>query len=225
MNSQTRLHLNELRLQLSRLQKNQQRDLENFRNLGSLKISTEVMKKKQDELKVNMDKREKEMDELERKINSDNLESEVKKVYSADTQEVKNKNRKKQTTKLLEDEKELVDLVFKNEPVKQLKKSEFKPNPEKLLEKQMVSGYTHYLKAIDTLPDYMINNLAEMPGNKGYSWKGVWFFGELPNERNQPIVVFEKCGKDVTKIHEIDGHEYRIFEKIGKDKKKLIWTK
>lgn len=227
MNQQTRLHLNELRLQLGRLQKNQQRDIDGLKNLLNLKIHPDLLKQKQNELKEKMKVREKEMDELEARINSDNLESEVKKVYMEDTQEVKNKNRKKQATTLLEDEKEVVSLVLKDPyKDKKFKKSEYKPNPDKLLEKQMVSSYNHFMKACETIPDYMTEKLANMPGNKGYIWKGVWFFGDLQNERNQPVVVFEKCPNNVTKIHEIDGKEYKIYEKVTKDaKKKLIWSK
>ena len=60
-----------------------------------------------------------------------------------------------------------------------------------------------------------------MPHNKGYIWKGIQCFGELPPE-NDTIVLFEKLRGNVMKIHEISKKQYVIHEKQGKGQKKLI---
>ena len=60
-----------------------------------------------------------------------------------------------------------------------------------------------------------------MPNNKGYIWKGIQCFGELPPE-NDTIILFEKLRGNIMKIHEITRKHYLIYEKQGKGQKKLI---
>ena len=73
-----------------------------------------------------------------------------------------------------------------------------------------------------SVPDYILRNLDEMPNNKGYIWKGVWCFGRLKEEKGKPVIMFEKCRDGIMKIYEIDEYERKIFEKKGKDRKILI---
>jgi hypothetical protein len=73
----------------------------------------------------------------------------------------------------------------------------------------------------DTIPDYIKENLKTMPNNKGYIWKGIQCFGELPPE-NDTIILFEKLRGNIMKIHEITRKQYLIYEKQGKGQKKLI---
>ena len=73
----------------------------------------------------------------------------------------------------------------------------------------------------DTIPDYIKENLKTMPNNKGYIWKGIQCFGELPPE-NDTIILFEKLRGNIMKIHEITRKHYLIYEKQGKGQKKLI---
>lgn len=86
--------------------------------------------------------------------------------------------------------------------------------------------YAHklYNKAIDTLPEYMSKNLQEMPNNKGYIWRGCQFYGKLKEQTNQPVLLFEKTGKNILLIHEITPSVHKIFKKEGKDRKILNST-
>lgn len=79
-----------------------------------------------------------------------------------------------------------------------------------------------FFNICDFLPPYIVRNLKEMPNNKGYIHKGIWCFGELPNEDNTNIIMFEKCYNDIMNIHEIDQNYYCIYEKIGKNRKTLL---
>lgn len=84
----------------------------------------------------------------------------------------------------------------------------------------------YFTRVCNELPDYMRNNLAGMPCNKGYIWRGVWFFGHLEATR-QPLVMFERKGK-IQVIHEFtdigrDMREYKIFEKEGQNRKQLVF--
>lgn len=81
-------------------------------------------------------------------------------------------------------------------------------------------GYKYFVKVCNEIPSYMVKNLAEMPNNKGYIWRGVHFYGDLPKESG-PIVMFEKKGSSLM-IHEHTDTEYRLYEKDGSNKKQLV---
>lgn len=88
-------------------------------------------------------------------------------------------------------------------------------------ERDMKYAYKYFNKVCDTLPEYIQINLSEMPDNKGYIWRGVHFYGELP-ETPGPRVMFEKKRGGILVIHEYTEREYKRYEKVGKEKKKLV---
>ena len=88
-------------------------------------------------------------------------------------------------------------------------------------ERDMKYAYKYFNKVCDTLPEYIQINLSDMPNNKGYIWRGVHFYGELP-ETSDPRVMFEKKRGGVLVIHEYTEREYKRYEKVGKEKKKLV---
>lgn len=73
------------------------------------------------------------------------------------------------------------------------------------------------------LPRYMKKNLKEMPNNKGYIFKNVWFYGELPRQRKEQI-MFEKRG-DILRIHKITEKQIIISEKDQKTGKTRVISK
>ena len=83
--------------------------------------------------------------------------------------------------------------------------------------------YKRYIDKCNSVPDYIIRNLKEMPSNKGYIWKGLWCFGELPREENANLIMFKKEDNDLMEIHEIDNNFHYIYEKIGKNRKTLLY--
>ena len=89
-------------------------------------------------------------------------------------------------------------------------------NSEKIFDKE----FNKFQDKCNNIPDYILRNLREMPSNKGYIWKGIWCFGELPAE-DTTLIMFEKVNGDL-KIYEIDEYNRSIYEKKGKDKKVLI---
>lgn len=60
------------------------------------------------------------------------------------------------------------------------------------LKKDINREYDRFLQNSETAPDYILNNLKSMPNNKGYKFKNIVFYGELPPEKNSPIVVFDR---------------------------------
>jgi hypothetical protein len=108
-------------------------------------------------------------------------------------------------------------------PKPKIEYEETEDSKERKRQKDYRYYYKQYIKALDTLPSYMSNNLNNMPNNKGYVWRGCWLLGEEKAERNQPLLIFEKRG-NVLKIHEYTAREYKLYEKVGKENKRLIQT-
>ncbi len=81
--------------------------------------------------------------------------------------------------------------------------------------------YKKFVSVYNTLPEHLATKLADMPNNKGYIFRGINFFGNLPAERTHLITLFEKKDGNL-RIHEWDEYETRIYEKKGKEKKVLI---
>lgn len=107
--------------------------------------------------------------------------------------------------------------VYKNE------QNEKRQN--KHYDKNTGSSYRYLLKTSDKMPVFMKNNLNDMPNNKGYIWKDIWYFGAKKAE--QPVnvlILFEKKydQRDVLFIHEYSPNEYKLFKKQGKNRKELI---
>lgn len=88
-------------------------------------------------------------------------------------------------------------------------------------QKDMERTYKYYLRICDSIPDYMVKKLNNMPNNKGYIWRGIYCYGKLPLEPGEPTVMFEKQ-KDLLIIHEwFDDGSYKIWNKKGKNRKVL----
>ena len=92
------------------------------------------------------------------------------------------------------------------------------------LKRNIDRSYRHFTKACNSIPDYIIRNLSSMPNNKGYIWKSVACYGELPSEPGQPTVLFDRRRGGIMVIHEWTKDEYRKYEKKGKDRKVLVHT-
>lgn len=118
--------------------------------------------------------------------------------------------------KRLDPNQQDIDNYKKYESYLQSEKREYKTTRQKA--KDMDYNYNHYWKAVFTLPDYIKKNLKQLPNNKGYIWKGVHFYGEKPEEKNKPMVMFEKYGNSPLIIHEWDNMYYTVYKKTENEK-------
>lgn len=220
MEQRRKQYANEIRLNITRLENAQKRDSETLKNLGKVNISAEIYSQKQAEMKALIEKRQEELYNLAQRESdyiSGRLDNEIKKDMEKNALAEKSRqeafSKKKQDLRKEEEEKraKLTDKRHKDD----------ERNPAK--------DYAYFHKqfywANESLPEYMRENLVDMPNNKGYIWRGCWFFGDRPSEPRQPIIMFEKKKGGIMCIHELDQYEHRIFEKIGKEKKRLISTK
>lgn len=148
-------------------------------------------------------------------INNGSYDIEIKKEMDHEASNITKKNIKIQDK--LNSKKE------KDESDKKYIKMSYMNNDNFCSEKMMEREYNKFLRDFNSIPEYMKRNLAEMPGNKGYIWKGISCYGDLPEEKGQPRILFEKIhNSDILKIHEITEDFTYVYEKHGKERKKLI---
>lgn len=214
------LKIQELRVEIMTKEKCQMRDEETYKNINKLNMSKEFLSRKKDELKCAINKREEELVELQNRMKDI---SEGK--YDEEFARVAESESKMFHTKMDVALKKRKD-AFKEESSKKdmmYKKPREKEN--KHFEKDYAYFYKVYNSICETLPNHMKENLSTMPNNKGYIWRGCLFLGDLPAERGQPMIAFEKIRGGITRIYETDQYESRIFEKQGKERKHLVSKK
>lgn len=87
---------------------------------------------------------------------------------------------------------------------------------DRILQHQMKKEWEWLCRQDEKLPEYIRSNLKKMPNNKGYIWKGIWYFGFLPAEKNNDLLImFERpMGMQDMLVHEIkQGEFHRIIQK------------
>jgi hypothetical protein len=212
--------LEKLRLQIIRHEKSQERDQHILKNIPRLNIGSDLSLQKTNETKERIDFRNKEISILQQRskeISEGKLDSELSEQYKEESTlyHKKRDTAIKRKQEIIQDEHDRKQIMY-NKP---------RDKENKHIEKD----YSYFLKLHnkigDSLPDYIISNLQNMPNNKGYIWKGCLFLGYLPPERGQPMVSFEKLRGGITRIYETDSYETRIYEKKGRDRKILISQK
>jgi len=77
--------------------------------------------------------------------------------------------------------------------------------------------YGKFCRAVDTLPDYMKNNLKQMPNNKGYLWRGISVYGEKKPIKDDPVMLFEK------RHGTLWIHKYFLDKKVIEGEEVKMW--
>ena len=118
-----------------------------------------------------------------------------------------------------------------NEKINNEKLNKEKLNKEKEKEKTKTNKnnefdrhYNHFIKSCRSVPDYMLAKLKKMPANKGFFWKNVACYGEMPYEKYENSVLFEKSYDGLLIIHEWSKTHYYIYHKKNQDKKILFYS-
>lgn len=107
------------------------------------------------------------------------------------------KKKQKEDNKIRRDEKkkEWID-THKTISKKYYQNSYQARRKEKYKEKDYKYHYNLFMKKSNSAPNYILKNLRNMPNNRGYIWKGVWFWGRLPQKENDnTMCMYEICGK------------------------------
>lgn len=148
-------------------------------------------------------------------LNGDKLNNELKeKILQAnkDILKRKEKNDKKinEKNEQKKEDKEYLDLEYRNR--KKSGMSDFSIQKET----------DRYFKNSYSLPPNKLNNLKNMPNNKGYIWNNIWHLGLLPQD-SDTIILFEQIrNSDIQKIHEYTNEYYSIYHKTRNDKKQKL---
>jgi len=221
MDIRRRLKANSIKLEINECEKFIERSKETIGRLKLTNLGMEFIKKQIDKLKTSISEKEERLSVLNNQIvivYKGGLDNEINMEY------IKNENKKKK----LERTREIISKEQKKE--KQEKREKSKKywdgiigavKSERQREKDMRYAQSYFERTCDNLPEYMKRNLADMPNNKGYIWKGIYFYGYLPEESG-PRVLFEKRKGGLLIIHEYTDKEYKIFEKNGKERKRLL---
>ena len=150
--------------------------------ISKIKISLEEKK----ELLV---KKEKELKGIEEGFSDNN----INKKYSNDLI-----NKQKNDSDFLKKKKEKTDEKNKNKEVynSYMKDIINISRSERQNKRDYKNCLKYFEKVSEQLPDYIKKNLLDMPNNKGYIWKGVWFFGAKPQkDYDKTMSMYELCGK------------------------------
>lgn len=94
---------------------------------------------------------------------------------------------------------------------------------ERWLNKEINKAYRYYTKICTEFPTNMARNIKNMANNKGYIWRGVYFYGNKPIE-SADTVMFERKGAK-QHIHTWTDTEYRLTEKQEGRKRPIILKK
>ena len=160
---------------------------------------------KNEERQAQIEKSEKRYNDIELGLCDQEINEEYTKISNDIKQKTIETKRKKDIEK--EDKKvlEIKSKVFYDNGKNSDKKFRY-------TQRDMDKSYQYFLKINDTVPDYMLKKLKNMPANKGYIWRSVFCFGEQKAELHQPLFMFE-TRKGVLITHEWTVTDYNVWEK------------
>ena len=202
--------IKELTRYLFSAQKNYDKAVSNDANT----VLLELRKNKIDPLKIKLES----LSKLLNSIENGGEQEEITKRFTdlndnLKKQEIsKEKLHKKKILKSTEESKTLTNFFGKERALN-------KVNREITRDKRRL--YNIICKSMTNFPDYIKQNLKDMPNNKGYIWRNVYYWGEKDYDPTKPCILFEKT-KYKLYIHEITDTQHILFEKSGKQKKILI---
>ena len=199
------------------------RSADTIKRIKSSNMGIEYISRQIEKLNNNIDVKKKDVEDLKEellKVNSGQLDDDINNEYK--------NNKKDQIKNNIERQKAKKEKQEENKEKKEISKEYWKgimkaSHNKRQQEKDIKYSYKYLNKVIDTIPEYILKNLKEMPNNKGYIWRGVHLYGKL-KEQKGPRVMFEKKKGGILIIHENTSKEYRKYEKNGKERKKLVFT-
>lgn len=163
------------------------------------------------------DKNRKKIDEYKGLISD--IERKITSIQSGSFDQELEKQRKTNADKLSKNNKEQKEEKKRDQIKKKQTETKFytleknDKYQQKQLKYELQRGEDRFYDICGTVPNYIEDNLKAMPNNKGYIWRGVWLFGQLPQDKTNQTTMFEKKG-GVLYIHVYKkGGEYSLFEK------------
>lgn len=82
------------------------------------------------------------------------------------------------------------------------------------------------------IPYHLKSKLENMPPNKGYVYKGSWYFGSLGSDKYNPrdyekieFCLFELVGKNIMHIHKYNPSFSEVIEKNLINRKEKVLSR
>ena len=192
-------------------------------NLRAQKANSFTLKKVE-KLEIDIAKYKQEIKKLEEKVNlidKGKYDDEIEKIVQKQAKEAELKNRaKSQKKKAVQKVKAERSKISKD----YYEKNRQAMRANRYQDRGVKSSYRFYCKVADQFPDYLKKNLSNMPCNKGYFWKGVAFYGYKKQEKNKPTVLFERKRDGSMIIHEWTPTHYNQFKKKDKKSRKELFS-
>lgn len=188
-----------MRVHYNKLIQTEIRQLTRFKEQAEKRSSPETIAKFEDKIR-----------ELENELEEDTPRyiKFVKDQQDMVASQEKNQQEKKSQLQCDSENQEKLDAFYKKE--NQIRRE------DRILQHQMKKEWEWLCRQDEKLPEYIRANLKKMPNNKGYIWKGIWYFGFLPAEKNNDLLImFERpMGMQDMLVHEIkQGEFHRIIQK------------
>lgn len=92
--------------------------------------------------------------------------------------------------------------------------------PMQISDRSLNNYYKKFVEKNATVPEYIYRNLKNLPNNRGYIWKDIWYFGE--KEPTSEIHYLTEPNKGFVYLHEIHRDKYCIYLKEGRNMPELI---
>lgn len=139
---------------------------------------------------------EKRIEETERKITGVALGEYDQEIRAARNETVEASQKKAEEAR----RKKAVDLERENMTHNEGNAYYKSERSEQSKERAMEREFSKFQNCVETLPPHILRNIETTPSNRAYKWRGVLFYGKLPEQA--PDMIFEK--KDgVTFVTEI----------------------
>ena len=178
----------------------------------------EKLKKKVQETKDLIISLEKKIKDIDRGALDDEIEEKLRKEEKILQEKLTVKKRRQKEIDKVNSERSTVAKKYYEKNRQAMRKQRYN-------QKGWISCYNYYNRTSNKLPNYMKKNLQNMPGNKGYFWRDIAFYGELPPEKNRPTVLFQKERDGSMFIHEWTPNFYCIYMKKTKNDRKVLIQK
>ena len=87
---------------------------------------------------------------------------------------------------------------------------------------QMKKAYYHFQRTDGRFPDHLRKKLKTMTNNRGYIYNNITYYGELPENEYEPILLFERQRDGTLLTHEYTDDEYSVHSKPKNGRQSVI---
>ena len=169
-----------------------------------------------------VDKNNKEIEDIQRKIMD--IQDEIKNISEDKLLQLFSKQQNQLNLKEKEGKAKIMKKVAENKKkreavAKDRKKMRLERKDDRDLKRHANQAYRHFKNV--NIPDHLKEKLKKMPGNRGFVYKSVHYFGHLPDKKYESVILMERKPDGTLLTHEYTDTEYILHLK-EKDKPQQI---